>query len=503
MPTCLVSINPDLRSTVGHSLYLDRELAREAALRDWHFHSLGHRGLPATLLRENPWLHPVFRDTSHHATKHDEAHRERFFVDLHQWLRTALNDDATGEFVLFVYAGHVCQLGAFWRLLQTIPDTRLRVVFNLYAAYWEFDESGSRFQFLADTLQRMLGPGAHLVDRQRFILTSDSSILARLAEQTWGAEVPVLPFFSLAHSHHTADTAPAPARNPGDTIAVAYPSSVHRQRGFMAFPDMVRQCRAVSPRNLRFIFRTCIPETSLSPAESEACRLLRELNCELVYGSLSEEEMRRFYSEADIILNPYPVRHFKDRTTGNVADALVFGKPVIAAFGTWAGRLVEKLECGECFEDQDGISMAHAVLKVAESLPSYTRNAMVCGAEWARENHVGALIARVHCLAMNPPAPSTPEASADASKDWKLSLLCLLDSSLNQSAEAPSETEIGAGCPVSPVSRTSRREKRSEQQVALLQRQNHEMKRALEHFRASPVRALRLWFFRKTRRLWH
>lgn len=494
----LVSINPDLLSPVGHGLYLDREMARSAAAGGWEFASWGHRDLPQTVLVEHPWLRAVFQDTSWHSTQHDAAQRERFHADLLLRCRAVLAQHPLGEVVLFLFAGHVCQLVSFWRLLQAVPDPRLRVVFNLYAAYWDFEESSARYHYLTDTLRRALGPGSALADRARFVLTSDSALIARLARQWWGAEVPVIPFFSLASKRHST-----PPRIPAadEPLTAAYPSSVHRHRGFFIFPAMVRECRRSGPPGIRFVFRTCIPEQSLSAEERGICLELEELDCAVRYGTFSDEEMTRFFFDADIILNPYPVRYFKDRTSANVADALLFGKPVIATLGTWAGRMVKEGGSGVCFADGDAASMAAAVLRVAADPGSYSRRAAAQGLSWGREHNVAALFARVRALAADPPAADLQEADAG----WKEAVLALLDAPAYESAFSPDRQALEAepeSCSATAQElATLRHWRRAERRLAFERQQNEGMRRALEHFRASPVRALRLWLARKRRRL--
>lgn len=476
-------MNPDLASDAGHYLYLDRELAREAAARGWRFASWGNEALPVRLLHAHEWLRPVFADLGAVAMHHAAEQRERFYQALLEWCRTALRTHTEGEVILFLYTGHPCQMVACWRLLQNTPDPRLRIVFNLYAAHWEFGEERLRYRYMADTLRRALEPGAALVDRRRFVLTSDSTLIAELAERWWWAHVPVLPFFSIL-SAGPALSAEA-RRKP---VTVVYPSSVHRHRGFSAFPEMVQHCRAAVGEEVRFVFRTCMEETTLSEDELSLCQQLRQLGCEVRHGSFSEQEMSHFFAEADVVLNPYPVSHFKDRTSANVADALAFGKPIIAARDTWAGRLIEKLGCGETFTDGHGTSMAQALLQVVKDLPRYTQQAQTKGSLWLQENNLTALITFLGRVVATPPA-AIPRA--EVVEDWKASVLALLDSSTNDSPHAARQRPAPA-----PHRRSHLKER-----IVQLKEQNLGMRRAIEHYRASPVRALRLWLHRKLRRL--
>jgi glycosyltransferase involved in cell wall biosynthesis len=487
-PLLLVSINPDLASDAGHYLYLDRELAREAEARGWGFESWGNKVLPTRLLGAHEWLRPVFSDSGTLSMHHEAEQRERFFQALLEGCCSALGWDSARNVILFLYTGHPCQMVACWRLLQSIADPRLRIVFNLYAAHWEFDEERLRYRYMADTLRRTLVPGAALVDRQRFVLTSDSGTIAAVAERSWWATVPVLPFFSIVSA------SPAlPIENGRKPVTVAYPSSVHRHRGFTAFPEMVRYCQAETGKEVHFIFRTCLEETALAEDEESLCLQLRQLGCEVRHGSFSAEEMDRFFAEADVILSPYPVSHFKDRTSANVADALAFGKPIIAARDTWAGRLIERLECGETFTDGNGHCMAQALLRVVKDLPRYTRQAQTQGALWKQENNLPALVSFLVRVTETPP-PALPRTET---ADWKEAVLALLDSSANESSHAAEPRYVPQASPgISP-----HRLIRMKERIAELQEQKLEMRRAIEHYRASPVRALRLWLNRKLRRL--
>jgi len=483
----LVSVNPDLASDAGHYLYLDRELAREAAMRGWSFESWGNKVLPERLLVDHQWLRPVFVDSTTAAVHHRAEQRERFYEELAEICRSTLAATPTSDVILFLYTGHACQLVACWRVLQSVADPRLRIAFNLYAAHWEFDEERLRYRYMADTLRRSLVPGAALVDRKRFVLTSDSATIAALAERSWWAAVPVLPFFSIVNASPSA-----PNNRNGKSITVAYPSSVHRHRGFSAFPEMVRHCQA-SVKDVRFVFRTCLEEPALSEDERNLCLQLRQLGCEVRDGSLSAEEMDRFFTEADVILSPYPVSHFKDRTSANVADALAFGKPIIAARGTWAGRLIERLGCGETFTDGQGACMAQAVLRVVQDLPRYTDQAQTQGALWRQENNLPALVDFLIRVVAKPP-PALPRAESEG---WKEAVFALLDSPANESCHAAEPRPVPEGAPLV----SSHRLERLKQSVAQLQQQKLGMQRAIEHYRASPVRALRLWMNRKLRRL--
>jgi hypothetical protein len=487
-PLLLISINPDLASDAGHYLYLDKELAREAMARGWSFESWGNKGLSMRLLGDHAWLRPVFADSTTLAMHHQAEQRERFYQILLDNCRSALGANPAGDVILFLYTGHPCQIVACWRALQNITETRLRIVFNLYAAHWEFDEERLRYRYMADTLRRTLAPGAALVDRERFVLTSDSGTVAALAERSWWASVPVLPFFSIVSASPTA-----PIERDQMPVTVAYPSSVHRHRGFSAFPEMVQHCRVAANGNVRFVFRTCLEEKALSADEEGLCFQLRQSGCEVRHGSLSAEEMDRFFTEADVILSPYPVSHFKDRTSANVADALAYGKPIIAARDTWAGRLIERLGCGETFTDGNGACMAQALLRVVKDLPRYTRQAQTQGALWRQENNLPALVDFVIRILASPPA-ARPSAETE---NWKETVFALLDSSANESSHAAEPRYVPQGSP----GISSHRLAQMKERIAELQEQKIGMRRAIEHYRASPVRALRLWLNRKLRHL--
>jgi glycosyltransferase involved in cell wall biosynthesis len=476
-----VSINPDFCSPDGHYLYLERQILKAATEQGWQFHSLTNRQVLTQLPDPHPsWMHPVFSSRGIDAHNHSRAEHEAFAEELHDWCATQLEElSPSDEMILFIYAGHVFHLSAFWLLLERIRDPRLRVVFNLYAAYSNFDEDCSHWRLMRKELANLLTVGAPLVDRRRFTLTSDSATLADLAKAAWRANVPQPPFFYMTEPASPAKGA-SEAMAPG-TVTLAYPSSVHRERGFFSFPEAVRHCQSRSDgglSRLRFIFRTCVPESSLSREEAGVCKQLTGLGCKIVHGHLSNEAMVDFYERADIVLNPYPRKSFRDRTSGNFADAMRFGKPVISSVGTWAGRLVDSLQVGATFEDGDPVSLGKAMLKVIGNLSHYQANAIREGAKWAGENNAGALLRFVRaCGDAPPPALSETELTLGRQALFRrLRQHPVTVPPLPGDFRALDELKAGN------------------------QHSNPEVRHLtnlIRHFRASPVRALRLWWNRK------
>lgn len=409
-----VSVNPDLRGEGGHYLYLDERLRAAAGARKGGFVSLSSKvfALPPA------WVAPVLtQPTQPYSEGFSFQDRVVFAQEIEHALREILDIFPTGRVLAFLYSGHAHQLPLVCEAMSRINDARLDFAFNLYSAYFNFDEDSveyARDALVAECALRFCS-GLNLAHQVRVV--GDADYASGLISRHMSREDGILPFFSVAKPSKDLVLKASTGSASDGEITVVYLSHASEERGFSLLLDSVQCCKSARPDiRWRFRFRTAKPVDAAMHGESgEEIRRLMAEGVEIIHGFLPDYEMTALYESADIVLCPYRKRVFGSRTSANVSDAIAYGKPVVATADTWAGRLVDEMNFGATFRDGDGADLGKAILRVVESLDEIRTDVVQRGEEWLKANNPSAVLD----FLLNFTYPSVTQQAEVAQIEWE------------------------------------------------------------------------------------
>ena len=81
--------------------------------------------------------------------------------------------------------------------------------------------------------------------------------------------------------------------------------------------------------------------------------------------ALDDDGYYRLLRDADVLLLPYHVERYQDRTSGVFCEAMTSGKPSIVSDGSFLGLEVHKKGIGWLARDQDPVSLAETIKRAA------------------------------------------------------------------------------------------------------------------------------------------
>jgi len=339
---CFVSVNPDLRSRVGHPYHLDSTLRNVARGCGLDFVTLGHREQDESTSGLE-FLRPVFSATAWEVffdgspearTKQAAEFREGL-----AGLRRSLGPDA--RILVYWYMGNPAVL----RELARDPGDAENVVFCLHLFSGFFYEPGGFSN------AHLLYTGLVLDEWQKSGLAhevvADSDVLIRDLERLTGFSPRPVPAFAA----QDLSGVEVPPREEGAPVRIVYPTDDSPKRGFDRLLRFLEGNASLYEGSLEFAVRA-FPAKKGELAESAE---RNAANVEVVTGRLEEEEFLRLLAEADVVILPYLPELFYYRTSSILYEAMTLRKPVIVIDRTWLASEVEKRGGGWAIEpDEEG-----------------------------------------------------------------------------------------------------------------------------------------------------
>lgn len=154
---------------------------------------------------------------------------------------------------------------------------------------------------------------------------------------------------------------------------LAYLGYSKTERGFHLLPHAIEQINRT--HNVRFLVQ--VQHSGWEEDVIAAERRLRSIgNVELVEGELDRAVYTRCLARADVILLPYDARSYCERGSGVLVEAGASGSPIVTSDNTWGANLIKAGEIeGELFASFDAPSLAGAIERLLDRLPSARQNA--------------------------------------------------------------------------------------------------------------------------------
>jgi glycosyltransferase involved in cell wall biosynthesis len=257
------------------------------------------------------------------------------------------------------------------------PDHRPRVVLIFRLGVGDNPDTRRYSTFLYGMFFRAALP----VAGRKMVLFSDSVDLAGEYEVLAKNPVTVLPI------PHIPDAEGTEACAPDGKYVVLYPGEARVEKGYHLLPRAVGNL--LSKRDdVRFVIQSNV-SGNRSREVLEAREKIKALEKDVDYIDriLESEEYYENMRRADAVLLPYFPETYRKRTSGILAEALAFGKPVVVPEGTWMERqIAEYGHCGVVMDRYDEGGLEEAIEAVLDNREEYQDRAMAASARW-REFH--------------------------------------------------------------------------------------------------------------------
>ena len=107
---------------------------------------------------------------------------------------------------------------------------------------------------------------------------------------------------------------------------------------------------------------------TLSAAALINFRSAKAKSVSLIKRPLDDESYLQLLKDADVLLLPYHLDKYRDRTSGVFCEAMTSGKPVITTEGSFLGLEVKREGTGWLVRDHDPDSVAQAIRRAMSEL---------------------------------------------------------------------------------------------------------------------------------------
>ena len=381
----LISLNPHLKNHFGHFLHFDAALQAAFSKKGYRFISLSGRNLDLNEEPEWPVL-PFFSQTlspSNKVSPHNLAYEEwaKGFRREIKGLIDVLSKDPTKEFFIFLYMANARIVQEILSAVTSKSADNISWILSLTGIYVEGwpsanrldDERWKLMQYCADHQKS-------LSENFRISLIADSHSLAKALKGE--KQLPALPMFQMTPFKVFED----PRLEEQSELSVVYPTNAQQQKGFDLLPEALSLVLKDYKNAVRFRIRTYIP-IEREKADLDKVRLRLPECVEQIPGVMDNESYQELILSSDVILIPYRANSFSLRTSGQLVDAILLGKPVVATRETWAGEIVEQLGFGATFSDGDIGEFAQALKQVIADFETTKRRAEAAKNEWISANN--------------------------------------------------------------------------------------------------------------------
>jgi glycosyltransferase involved in cell wall biosynthesis len=119
----------------------------------------------------------------------------------------------------------------------------------------------------------------------------------------------------------------------------------------------------------------------------------------LIDRALDDDGYYRLLRDADVLLLPYHVERYQDRTSGVFCEAMTSGKPSIVSDGSFLGLEVHKERIGWLARDRDPVSLAETIKRAIRELDAVTPRCVELMPRYKPMFHPDTFISQIVALA--------------------------------------------------------------------------------------------------------
>lgn len=349
----VISLTPDWTDEFGHFGPMERRLHAAAAARGVEYRTFASSGL----LDPDDWQERAFSEPSY------GSQPKRFTEELRDGVARAAPPD--GSVVAF-YTADVWHLPGVLRVATEFPH--LHLVVNLMRSHPWIDDAMRRPDATARAKAGLLRDCLEAAEGTNVEIVVDTDPLAGDVATLTGRRPRTWPMVAVSNA------AERPLRDRAEGAPFRVVAPVHAQVA-KGFAQTVALAERLAPRigrgEVEFLARFVGGGISPSRNLADLADRFEAAGGQLVRDNLSDDDYVDLVADADVVLVPYRVRPFRTRTSGVVLDALLSATPVVAARGTWAGQLVDRLGAGATYNDDSVMQLEEAVAQVETHLEDH------------------------------------------------------------------------------------------------------------------------------------
>jgi len=309
---------------------------------------------------------------------------DRFLAMLHAQIDADLN---ANDRVLITVSTQL-EAYALTRWLQELPlDKKPWIVILILSDRWnrsgreEYERQIAEFRILNAAISSLAPEDAH-----RLIFFTMTDLLARELNELLGTKVQVAPM-PLEYGDPCLYSS---AKRNSNLPLVAVLGGTRREKGSYLMPDIVRACR--SQVQVEFLVQFANDAFTAEDAKKLA-QIAAEPEVIVISKPMTLPEYNIALNSADIGLFPYEIVPYRKRSSGVFAEAVAYGKPVIATRGTWmAEQIAAGHAAGTIIDDLEPDSIARAIAHCVADLESLRRSAQTLSIEWRNKGGISAFV---------------------------------------------------------------------------------------------------------------
>jgi hypothetical protein len=245
----------------------------------------------------------------------------------------------------------------------------------------EYERQIAEFRILKDAISHLA-----LEDARRLIFFTVTSSLAEELSDLLGVEMRMAPL-SLEYGDPWLYNSARPGAH---LPQVAILGGMRREKGSHLIHGIVRACQS----RVAVEFLVHLANDTFTVEETQKlAQISAEPQVIVINKPLSLPEYNFALNSADIALFPYEVIPYRKRTSGVFAEAVAYGKPVVATRGTWMAEQIEAGHAaGTIFEDLEPNSIAQAIARCVADLKSLRQSAQALSIKWREKSGVSAFV---------------------------------------------------------------------------------------------------------------
>jgi hypothetical protein len=331
----VISIDPDALDNFGHFLSYDGRLREVAEARGLAFSVLGNQKFDDSRCEGWGVLDRVFSIHSWTVGNRPKGPAPEDVATFERELTRALERrrarGLTHTAAVYMYCSSLPHLGVLMRVAEAFQEYRFNV--NLF---WTCFIPYRHPAYVAEWSNVL----AAALNHPRMTITTPTSRLTSGIEQAFGLTIPVAPHPSTTFPDAALSDLPAPRMLPERPL-VLFPGGMRPEKGFVETCAVAGRLKAELGRDARVMVRA-YEAPNVAKAMLAARDTLLATDVEIVSEDLDDAAFARFMSVADLLVLPYKVEAFRERTSGLLIDAMLLARPVVVLEGTWLADLAEE-----------------------------------------------------------------------------------------------------------------------------------------------------------------
>ncbi|HYM59280.1 MAG TPA: glycosyltransferase [Thermoanaerobaculia bacterium] len=338
---------------------------------------------PAQIVAELK-AHAVLDDPTFRMEWSFEERSRRFVKMLHKEVDRRLNAD---DCVLITIATQL-EAYALTRWLAEMPRRKKPWIVILFVSdRWnrstrdEYERQIAEFRKLNAAIASLAAE-----DARRMIFFAVTAPLAEELTALLGTSVDIAPMPLPYGDPHLYRPATPQSRLP----RVAILGGTRPEKGSYLIPEIIRACRS----HVQVEFLVHLTNNTMTPeAFEKLARIAGEPHVTVISEPMTLPEYNAALHSATVALFPYEVTPYKKRTSGVFAEAVAFGKPVVATRGTWMAAQIEAgRAAGTIFDELQPDSIAQAIARCVADLESLQESAQALSSAWRAANSLSAFV---------------------------------------------------------------------------------------------------------------